>query len=101
MTFSVTVRSGKGLSFWKVRATPRPAMLVRAQASDVVSVEDDPAGIERLEAGDQVEQRRLAGAVRPDDAEDLALVHVEGDVRVGGQAAVALGHAFDVEQRWS
>ena len=26
MTFSVTVRSGKGFSFWKVRATPRPAM---------------------------------------------------------------------------
>ena len=98
MTFSVTVRSGKGLSFWKVRATPRLAMLVGAQAGDVVAVEEDPAGVERLEAGDQVEQRRLAGAVRTDDAEDLALVDVEGDVGVGGQAAVALGDAFDVEQ---
>ena len=33
----------------------------------------DRAGIGRKPAGDQVEQRGLAGAVRPDDAERLAL----------------------------
>ena len=99
MTFSVTVRSGKGFSFWNVRATPQAGDAVGAQAGDVVAVEEDAAGVERLEAGDQVEQRGLAGAVRADDAEDLALVHVEGDVGVGGKAAVALGHALDVEQQ--
>ena len=40
----------------------------------VVPVEEDAAGVERLEAGDQVEQRGLAGAVGTDDADDLALV---------------------------
>ena len=39
---------------------------------DVAAVEADLAGIGREAAGDQVEQRRLAGAVRPDDAERLA-----------------------------
>ena len=31
-----------------------------------------------IESGEAVEQRRLAGAVRSDQAEDCALVHVEG-----------------------
>jgi hypothetical protein len=35
----------------------------------------------------QVEDRRLAGAVRPDDGEDLALVHLEGDAVDGLDAA--------------
>ena len=69
------------------------------QAGDVAAVEEDAACVERLEAGDQIEQRGLAGAVRPDDADDLALVHIEGDVGVGGEAAVALRHAFDVEEQ--
>ena len=46
-------------------------------------------------AGDQVEQRRLAGAVRPDDAERLALGQLEGH-RVGDlQSAEALGDVFE------
>ena len=42
--------------------TSRPLKRIAARASA------------RDRAGDQVEQRRLAGAVRPDDAERLALV---------------------------
>ena len=53
------------------------AALVGRQRRDVRSVEDDPAGIRRQAAGDQVEQRRLAGAVRPDHAERFALVQVQ------------------------
>ena len=99
MTFSVTVRSGNGLSFWNVRATPRLAMRSGRRPVIVAAVEEHAAGVERLEPGDQVEQRGFAGAVGADDADDLALVDVEGDVGVGGEAAVALGHALDVEQQ--
>ena len=50
-----------------------PAMQRRAAArGDVGAVEADCAGIGRDAAGDQVEQRGLAGAVRPDDSERLA-----------------------------
>ena len=41
-------------------------------AGDVDAVEHDRAGIRREHAVDQVEQRRFAGAVRPDQAEDFA-----------------------------
>jgi hypothetical protein len=41
-------------------------------------------------AGDGVEQRRLTGAVRPHDGEELALLYREGQVLDRLQAAVAL-----------
>ncbi len=40
---------------------------------------DDAAGARAQEAGERVDQRRLAGAVRADDAEQLAGAHVERD----------------------
>ena len=64
---------------------------VRRQAGDVLAVEGDAAGIGRLEAGDGGEQRRLAGAVGPDQADDLALPHVERGLVDGLQAAERLG----------
>ncbi len=42
-------------------------------AGDVDAVEHDLAGIRREHAVDQIEQRRFAGAVRPDQTEDFAL----------------------------
>src|SRR5690606_22964097 len=48
-------------------------------------------------AEDAVEQRRLARAVGADEAEDLALVHVEGDAAHGLDAAEALGDVADRE----
>ena len=44
---------------------------------DVDAVERDAAAVGADGAGDQVEQRGLAGAVRADDAERLALRDVE------------------------
>ena len=41
---------------------------------DVVPGEDDAAGVRRQMAGQQVDQRRLAGPVRADDAGDAALL---------------------------
>ena len=90
---------GEGLELLEGARDAAAGDAVGPQAGDLAAVEEDAAGVGRLEAGDQVEQRRLAGAVGADDAEDLALVDIEGDVGVGGEAAEALGHAFDVEQQ--
>ena len=45
------------------------------------------------EAGDAVHERRLAGAVRADEADDLALADLEVDVVDGAQAAELHGDA--------
>ena len=68
-------------SVWNVRAIPRRRDLVRLQADDALAVERDVALVRPVDAGDQVEERRLAGAVRPDHADDLALVDVQVEVR--------------------
>ena len=44
----------------------------RALAGDVAALERDAAGVGLVEAGDHVEQRGLARAVRADDGEDAA-----------------------------
>src|SRR5690242_6325853 len=51
----------------------------RRQARDVAPREDDASRIGRDGAGHDAEQSRLAGAVRPDDAERLAFVEHEVD----------------------
>src|SRR5690242_12241571 len=53
-------------------AHARVADLVRAQARDGAAVERDAAGGRDMNAGDQVEDRRLAGAVGPDQGMDRA-----------------------------
>src|SRR5437870_943492 len=47
------------------------------QARDVTALIPEPAGGGRAEARDEIEQRRLAGAVGPDQAEELAALHGE------------------------
>ncbi len=51
--------------------------LVRSEAEKRAPLEADAALIGCLEAGDQVEERRLAGAVGPDQTQDLTLGHAE------------------------
>ncbi len=48
-------------------------------------------------AGDQVEQRALAGAVRTDQAQDLARLDLEAHVVDGGQCAEPFGCALDCQ----
>src|SRR5262249_59005983 len=62
--------------------------------------EDDLARVRRVEAAQAVEQRRLAGAVRPDEPNDLALVHGEGDLVEGDDASESYGYVLDI-QDWS
>ena len=61
---------GKPRAIWKVRTSPTRAIAVGPPAGDVVAVEDDAPRSGGISAGDAVEQRRLAGAVRADQAGD-------------------------------
>src|SRR5262249_5114888 len=56
---------------------------VRAVRGDVGALETNRACVGRQVAGDEVEERRLPPAVRPDDGEGFALPHLKRDV-VGG-----------------
>ncbi len=80
--------------------TPRSDHM-RAQANHGPAVDEDLAGLRLLHARDAVEQGRLTAAVRADDAEDLASVHVEGHVVDGAQAAELLHNPLHLEDRFA
>ena len=92
--FWSTVERSKSSVFWKVRAMPRPAMPEAESLQETLPVEADPAGHRIVEARDEIEQRRLSGAVGPDDGEDLALLHVERHL-------LQRGHASESQSRFT
>src|SRR5437660_1772422 len=57
-----------------------PRALVRRQADDIDTVEDDPARIRLIEPAHQIEQRRLAGSVRSDDRKHAAMWNIERNI---------------------
>src|SRR6202043_2872424 len=69
---------------------------VRRARQDALALHQDVAGARLVEPGEAVEQRGLAGAVRADQAEDLALMHVE---RHAIQRDDAAEHDADVANR--
>ena len=56
----------------------------------------DRSSRRRVDAGNQVEQGRLAGAVRTDDAEDLILLDAEVEAADDIQTAEGLAEAIDL-----
>ncbi len=72
---------------------------MRRPSGDVVRTEADAAGIGRQVAREQVDERRLAGAVRADDAMDLARRQLEIDTVDGDEAAEAPRQSLDPEGR--
>ena len=73
--------------------------LVLRQPGDVLAVEHDLARRRRVGARQHVEERRLARAVRPDQARDRAARHDEVDVLDGDEPAELLAHAARLEQQ--
>src|SRR5262249_30234650 len=65
------------------------------EARDLLVEEHDAARVAREIAGEEVEERGLPGAVRPDDQAPLPRRHLERDVVDGGQAAEGLLQARD------
>ena len=80
-------------------ADAKAIQLGRPQAGDDLAVDLDLATGRRELAEDAVEERGLAAAVRADQAEDLALLHVEADAIDGLDAAKALLDFADFEDR--
>src|SRR5664279_353106 len=70
--------------------------LVRGPGQDALSLQQDVTFAGLIEPGEAIEQRGLAGAVGPDQAENLALMHVEGHAVQGDDAAE---HDADVANR--
>ena len=73
--------------------------MARRQSRHIVVEEQDAAGVRLRGPGDQVEQRALAGAIRTDQAEDLAGSDLEAHVVDGGQGAEPFGCAIDDQHR--
>jgi hypothetical protein len=73
---------------------------VRRRLEQRPALERDPPIAERVEARQAVEQRRLAGAVRADQAEDVAACDDERHPVEGDDAAETDRHVLDLEQRW-
>ena len=95
-TLSSTDRLGNSATFWKVRPMPISAILCGGRVRMLGAFHQDVAGRRLVEPGQAIEQRGLAGAVRSDQAEDLALVHVEGHAVQRDDAAE---HDADVANR--
>ncbi len=79
--------------FWNVRPIAARGDRVRRLAGDVLAEERRPARRRLVDAGQHVEERRLARAVRPDQRDHLAARHREVDVVDRDEAAELLAHA--------
>ena len=76
--FSLTVRSSNSSVLCQVRASPRRARACGGSpARSRPSSSTRPRGTD--EAGDRVDERRLAGAVRPDQPDQLPLLDADVD----------------------
>ena len=95
-------RLGRGEGREQARLLERPTQpalgpLVRGEVLDVLAGQDDAPAVHLQEAGDAVEQRRLAGAVLPDEPDDLTLAEVERHLVDGPDPAEALHDVADLE----
>ena len=61
-------------------ADPLASPLVHRHPRDILAVEADDAPVRRDQACDHVERRRLAGAVRSEEPDDLALPQFDRDI---------------------
>src|SRR3712207_4350780 len=71
---------------------------VRLQSADLLAIVEHLPGRRGEERGDELEQRALAGAIRPDYRDDLTLLDVEADIVDRDQTAKALGEILDPQQ---
>jgi hypothetical protein len=76
-----------------------PGDLVRRDAAEVLALERPGALVGLVEAGEQVEEGRLAGTVRTDQRGDDAALHLEVVDLDRGEAAEAAGHPVGDQDR--
>src|SRR6516165_3007872 len=71
------------------------------EPGDLASIEQDVPGRRPQHAGQAVEERALAGAVRADDRADLVATDFEVDLIEGGQPAKTDGQVLGAQDRYS
>ena len=71
---------------------------VRGQGADALTIEVDLAAVDGAKAGDEVEQRALAGTVGAEQTDDLAFGDAEVHVLQHVIAAEGLGDMVESEQ---
>jgi len=69
----------------------------RPSASRVLAQDPDGAAVGRPVALQDLDRRRLAGPVRPEEGDELARVHAQRDAAEDGPRAVALDDALELE----
>jgi hypothetical protein len=74
---------------------------VRAEAPDGGVPQANLSGRRPIEAADDLQERALAGAVRADDGDDLAVVDPERYAAEGGEAAELLCERINLEEQTS
>ena len=80
VTASSALRWGNSVLIWNVRTSPRLTRCSRLERGDLVRAEEDLAAVRAQHAGHEVDQRGLAGAVRPDQRVARALRQGDRDV---------------------
>ena len=75
-----------------------PDAAVDGPPGHVLAAEDHTPALRAQNADDDAHQGGLAGAVGTDEAEQLALGHVERDVLDGNHSAEPHGNVLDAEQ---
>ena len=78
---------------------PELRRVLRAGDVTRLALEEDLAGVDRVDAGDRLDQRRLAGAVVADERHHLALAHLEVDVAQRLDGAERLRDPAELECR--
>src|SRR6185369_7777165 len=68
------------------------------ELGDVAALEQDPAAVRRQGARHAIDERRLARAVRADEAQSLARPDLNRDAVERQEAAEALGDAVELER---
>ena len=81
------------------RRDPGRHRLLRAAEDDFLPVEQDAAGVGAMDAGQGLDQGRLAGAVLADQGHDFARADREAHAIEGMDAVEAHGDAAQLEDR--
>ena len=77
---------------------PRRRHIVRLERGDIASLVEDAAAGDAEHSRQQIEERRLAGAVRADQRVDAAALHVEADILHRDEAGEGLRQMFGAQQ---
>ena len=88
---------GNTRAVWNVRIRPRPAISPGRQAIERRAVEIHIARRRRKKIGDQIEQRRFAGAIGADQCGQAAIGNVERDIGNRRETAEPLADVHDLQ----